>query len=98
MHLELKGKEKSGFNDQQHKMNRNVMKEGEYNKGKKERRKKKEEKKSKPHTYCQLRGSEKYDHALQHAIPQSEARAFHQAKKVLHQNRRATQSTAGKHT
>lgn len=38
------------------------------------------------------------DHALQHAVPESEGRAFHQMEKVLHQNRKATQSTAVKHS
>lgn len=37
MNLELKGEEKSGFDDRQHKMNRNFPKEEEHNKGKKKK-------------------------------------------------------------
>lgn len=85
MNLELKGEEKSGFHNRQHKMNRNFPKEEEHNKGKKKKIKNK-----KKANHCQLGGSEKYDHALQDAIPESGARAFHQVKKVLHQNRKSS--------
>lgn len=87
MHLELKGEEKFGFDDQQDKTNRNFRKEERHSKGGGGN--------PKLITNCE---EVRNDHALQHAVPESEGRAFHQMEKVLHQNRKATQSTAVKHS
>lgn len=78
MNLELKGGEKFGVDDQQDKVNRNFRKEEGHNK---------EKNPSKQNEINSL-PSEKYDHALEQAVQESETRKLHQLEKVLHQNRK----------